>query len=589
MSFSPLARFRNYTVKNLKALLEVYPDLAEELSWSEAGDLAEEQLSGYKKTAAQQACQFGLEDRSDGHFRVQTYLYTFGEENLNRYVRFWTKTYYAPNPYVKSEDPPFVIYCELAKEILAAEDHTVRFYDFIARRIGGRSEDILLNCLKNYAYPLRHKPNHGNDLFYVEEQELDALREEVAFLEEEFPVADSRDKKAFFERYTYANFCKFYHITAAFPGIDAPGQQGEGNGWSAYRLTEDKSGWCREEISGAESLGAEEADHAAEGFGPEGHGAARQAGTPGAEPPGPRVSGGENVLLYGVPGAGKSHTIRTRYCSDPQRMQRVVFHPDYTYSDFVGQILPRVEEKRVTYEFTPGPFTRILSDAWNDPLHAYYLVIEEINRGNAPAIFGEIFQLLDRKRRGQYPDGEVGGSEYGIVHYDVARYVYRDETHEVRIPSNLHVLATMNTSDQNVFTLDTAFQRRWNLRHIKNRVEDAAHAGVLVEQTAVSWGAFAAEINQRLTEADTYTVSSEDRRLGAYFVTSDELGAETFSEKVLKFLWDDAFQMDREAVFQERFRTLDEVLEAYQEAEGDRLLAVLTPEVYRGMRARMPQ
>ena len=139
MSFSPLARFRNYTVKNLKALLEVYPDLAEELSWSEAGDLAEEQLSGYKKTAAQQACQFGLEDRSDGHFRVQTYLYTFGEENLNRYVRFWTKTYYAPNPYVKSEDPPFVIYCELAKEILAAEDHTVRFYDFIARRIGRAS------------------------------------------------------------------------------------------------------------------------------------------------------------------------------------------------------------------------------------------------------------------------------------------------------------------------------------------------------------------------------------------------------------------------------------------------------------------
>lgn len=110
-----------------------------------------------------------------------------------------------------------------------------------------------------------------------------------------------------------------------------------------------------------------------------------------------RVTGAENVLLYGVPGVGKSKTIQRDYCNDESRMERVVFHPDYTYSDFVGQILPRVEDEKLKYVFTPGPFTKLLAKAWSNPDEKYYLIIEEINRGNAPAIFGEIFQLLDRK------------------------------------------------------------------------------------------------------------------------------------------------------------------------------------------------
>ncbi len=583
MAFSPLARFRNYTVKNLKALLEVYPDLAGELSWGEAGDLAETQMDGYKKTAAQQGCQFGLEDRSGGRFRVQTYLYTFEDGNLERFIRFWIKTYFAPNPYVKSEEPPFLIYCELAKEILESEDLTVDYDAFFARRIGGGSKDILFNCLKNYAAPLIFKPDHGRDLFGIRAEDFAALAEEVEFIETEFAIGDPKDKAAFFERYTYANFCKFYHIAAEFPESPAGG-----SGADAYRRTKDGSGWMPD---GDSRESADEAERQP-GLSERPPGLVERQPCMSERPPGlverqPRMSGGENVLLYGVPGAGKSHTIRTRYCSDPRYMERVVFHPDYTYSDFVGQILPRVEGERVTYEFTPGPFTRVLQKAWDDPQHMYYLVIEEINRGNAPAIFGEIFQLLDRKRAGSRSDGEAGESEYGIAQHDVAKRVYGDREQEVRIPSNLSVLATMNTSDQNVFTLDTAFQRRWKMCHIRNRVEDAAHADVRIEGTGISWGAFALEINERLTSADTDMVSSEDRRLGAYFVTEDGLLAEPFSEKVLKYLWDDAFRLDREAVFQERYRALDEVLAAYQDAEGDRLLTVLRPEVYEGMRARM--
>ena len=122
---------------------------------------------------------------------------------------------------------------------------------------------------------------------------------------------------------------------------------------------------------------------------------------------------GTNILYYGVPGSGKSYEI-SKICSDEAVMERVVFHPDYSYSDFVGQIMPRLnEENKLEYAFTPGPFTKIMRRAYHDPETMYYLIIEEINRGNAPAIFGEIFQLLDRKDARKYP-GEEG--ELSLIH-----------------------------------------------------------------------------------------------------------------------------------------------------------------------------
>lgn len=107
-----------------------------------------------------------------------------------------------------------------------------------------------------------------------------------------------------------------------------------------------------------------------------------------------RVQGGTNIILYGVPGSGKSWTIEHEYCADEDRMERLVFHPDYMYSDFIGQILPVVRDDKVRYEFAPGPFTKLLKKAYENPDKNFYLIVEEINRGNAPAIFGEVFQLI---------------------------------------------------------------------------------------------------------------------------------------------------------------------------------------------------
>lgn len=309
---------------------------------------------------------------------------------------------------------------------------------------------------------------------------------------------------------------------------------------------------------------------------------------------GVRKTGAENILLYGVPGAGKSHEIKTKYCSDEKYMERVVFHPDYMYSDFVGQILPRVEKDeagndRLKYIFTPGPFTKMLKKAENDPENYYYLVIEELNRGNAPAIFGEIFQLLDRKDEDEFPAEEVGESEYGISNYEVAKEVYKDEKHPVRIPSNMYILATMNTADQNVFTLDTAFQRRWNMRQIENNFEKSSHSKDIIAGTKVSWGAFATVINDMVIDINVDMASSEDKRLGTYFAKKKELEVSRFPEKVLKYLWDDAFKMDKTAIFNENCKSLEDVVVTYETATTDKLAAVLRLSVYEKMLSKMQQ
>ena len=309
---------------------------------------------------------------------------------------------------------------------------------------------------------------------------------------------------------------------------------------------------------------------------------------------GVRKTGAENILLYGVPGSGKSHEIKNKYCSDERYMERVVFHPEYMYSDFVGQILPRVEKDelgndKLKYVFTPGPFTKMLKKAKNDPDNYYYLVIEELNRGNAPAIFGEIFQLLDRKDEDKFPAEEVGESEYGILNYEVAKEVYEDEEHRVRIPSNMYILATMNTADQNVFTLDTAFQRRWNMRQIENNFEKSDHSNDIIAGTKVSWGAFATVINDMIIDINGDMAGSEDKRLGIYFAKKKELEADRFPEKVLKYLWDDAFKMDKTAIFNEKCKSLEDVVVTYETTTTDKLEAVLKSSVYEKMLSKMQQ
>jgi len=274
-------------------------------------------------------------------------------------------------------------------------------------------------------------------------------------------------------------------------------------------------------------------------------------------------------------------------------MERLVFHPDYTYSDFVGQILPNVTEGNVSYDFVPGPFTRLLYKAQVNPSNEYYLIVEEINRGNAPAIFGEVFQLLDRDNEGM--------SEYGISNADIARIVYGDETHKVRIPSNMSIIGTMNTSDQNVFTLDTAFQRRWNMRMIENDLSRVEYADARILDTTVTWRQFNSVINGIILKKNIRITSSEDKRLGAFFVREDDLRFDDrernesinererqaasmqnrrFPEKILKYLWDDAFKFSREDIFETSQNiSLEDIVRKFREESENNRFFVFREEI----------
>lgn len=335
-----------------------------------------------------------------------------------------------------------------------------------------------------------------------------------------------------------------------------------------------------------------------------------------------RINSGTNILLYGVPGSGKSWTIEHEYCHKESIVERLVFHPDYTNADFIGQILPIVDdEKQVTYEFTPGPFTTILRNAYMNPMQEYILIIEEVNRGNAPAIFGEVFQLLDRSVEPKTVKGityPIGTSEYGITHKNMAEKIYGDSTHKVRIPSNLSIIGTMNTSDQNVFTLDTAFQRRWKMRLIENNFDNvrASLADAEILDTQVTWKTFCEKINDIIIGNKAKMASAEDKRLGVYFVHESDMTFDQravpsdgytsllteyndllrteatgdmpedkkqrlsiirealmhnrmFPEKVIKYLWDDAFKFNPEALFDtEKMESLEQVIRTFIYSQG---------------------
>lgn len=286
-----------------------------------------------------------------------------------------------------------------------------------------------------------------------------------------------------------------------------------------------------------------------------------------------RITGGQNVLLYGVPGCGKSHTIENEYVKDKYYSERVVFHPDYTYSDFIGQIMPVTKNKQLYYEFVEGPFTRILKEAIDHPRKMYYMIIEEINRGNAGAIFGDVFQLLDRKENGE--------SSYDITNYDIAEFVYNDKTKKIKIPSNLTILATMNTSDQSVFAIDTAFKRRWELRLIPNKLNKCDFGQNKILDTDISWYLFVKTINEYIEQESSNLISNEDKRIGAFFIKKKDLeliwDEETrvakynpaFAEKILMYLWNDVFKYNHEAIFNEKYKSLEALISGFEKHKFD--------------------
>lgn len=288
----------------------------------------------------------------------------------------------------------------------------------------------------------------------------------------------------------------------------------------------------------------------------------------------PNENEGKNVIYYGVPGCGKSYIVNEKYLKNIDEFfyERITFHPEYTYEDFVGQIMPTInkDKDRVEYKFVSGPFTRILEKALENQTKMFYIIIEEINRGNAPAIFGDIFQLLDRVEEGE----NKGRSQYTIDNEAIRDKLNENLTQKIQkiyIPGNLTIIATMNTSDQNVFTLDTAFKRRFGYIKIRNNIEDCNYKDYKLPTMGenVTWKNFVNSINKLMRRLNSLISNSEDKMIGAYFVrknlllapnedANNSVKSEDFAAKVMMYLWNDVFKYERDTYF--KYDTLDELI-----------------------------
>lgn len=262
------------------------------------------------------------------------------------------------------------------------------------------------------------------------------------------------------------------------------------------------------------------------------------------------------IIFYGAPGTGKSHEVKQitgELFEDGKEVDfpnvfRTTFHPDTDYASFVGCYKPTmrktgkkhqvdgkdVDDEEIIYTYTPQSFT----DAY---VHAYttkeptYLVIEEINRGNCAQIFGDLFQLLDRKN---------GVSEYKIkADKDLAQYLIEKlganaegiQDGKLCLPANLHILATMNTSDQSLFPMDSAFKRRWEWEYVPINYDKDIKSGefeITIGDNSYSWVEFIEKVNEKIFAL----TQSEDKQMGNFFIkhSIDEKG---FKSKVMFYLW----------------------------------------------------
>lgn len=276
------------------------------------------------------------------------------------------------------------------------------------------------------------------------------------------------------------------------------------------------------------------------------------------------VTGGKNVIFYGAPGTGKSYGIKYFIREnglpdyDPKvgnpLVFRVTLHPEYDYSDLVGQLRPSVKENdRVTYELAPGVFTSALKKAVENPDKHVFLIMEEMSRSNVAAVFGDLFQLLDRDATGR--------SQYSINNELLANKVFGigpDQANDfpVFLPSNLTIIGTVNTNDQNVFVMDTAFKRRFLWKYVSTNI-DLAHftnnAKIeIATDYSIDWAVFYQSLNHFIV-ADLGL--AEDKQIGPYFINFQDEGkvdengqpvlvdrkqaTELVRDKLLQYLWED--------------------------------------------------
>lgn len=301
----------------------------------------------------------------------------------------------------------------------------------------------------------------------------------------------------------------------------------------------------------------------------------------------------KQILMFGAPGTGKSYNVSKIIRSNLgmknkidvdtlSNVFRLTVYPDYDYNDFIGTIMPTVEKNgsntNIIYKFTPGIFTRALEYAYLNPSVGTFLVIEEMSRGDVASIFGDVFQMLDRN---YYGDSEYFINNDVVINYLRTKGIVNSKLY---IPSNLSIIGTLNTSDQNVNVMDTAFKRRFDFVYISVDPVHDKYGNLLNEFTFELYhegNASEFEWNKLYMALNKFIVKelglSEDKQLGQFFVKfenykTDDDKFNAIKNKVLHYLWDDvqlASMNDNISIFEKRITTFSEL---YKEFSDNKLV-----------------
>lgn len=490
MTFTPLVRWKNFKVENLSYIIGLLPNWAgtEPVEFDAFNAFMNSRLSSYQRTAYQFAGQLGLVDREPSSVRVNQYLDYSNTQQLQQYLTFWFKTYYGPNPYIRSGDQPIIIYRELINAILNEPTHIINFDDFLnSFGISSGSNDILENAIKAFASPVEFITGTKN----LTVNNLEQAQHELSLIDSNFQIpANYNQDNVFFDRYNEQNFNLFNSL---FLSDQAPIDKNHN------RLINGAPG------TGKSHLLQQEALH---------------------------YLGDQNNNYL----ERETFHLTYSYQQFVGTYKPVPFNGSVTYQYVPGPFLRHLVKAIKMYEL-------------NGPLSPNFIfIIEEINRAKSPdGVFGNIFQLLDRDSTGKSKyeitcseDMKLYLANEGLSHLD-----------KLYLPPNFYIWATMNNADQGVQAIDSAFFRRWEPEYISIDNNESEISTIEVEILGYglsNWNNFRKELNKRLLELGV----KEDKLIGPFFIDPQKLQTdfdEVYTNKLLRYLFEDVLKFKRPQFF----------------------------------------
>ena len=604
----PICRWRNPYVTTIVELVKVLPH--ETMSSDRFREIVERRWPGFFHTPYQLACQTGLYYESDEGIYYPRFDHDIDESEAFIYMKRWITRYYVPNPYTRSlrtlqQPQPFL--ASIIGYIYEHPDekglHSI-LESVFQENIG--NIDIISNILNTYT-DLLEVDNNGNIELTVKakdfmKQFIDR-NDKKAFFEIFSEEVKETQQEELLRQASAATFLRKALMTVIeedsnLSKLAAVNKYREStkslkiNGFRLWRMKDDlplrTDDVCLDlEIeynhqayvmylewtpADMESMFFPVFNNAYSGM----FAMTKEGNEYVLYKISENIKGNINrplqQIFYGAPGTGKSHKVkgdeRVKFSDVNNFVFRTTFHPDSDYSTFVGAYKPTMKpvadkykavagkDEEIAYEFIPQAFLQAYIAAWNNQDENVFLIIEEINRGNCAQIFGDLFQLLDRD--------DEGFSEYPIrADRDIAIFLNGkdDKGNEVlinkdgikdgklKLPKNLYIWATMNTSDQSLFPIDSAFKRRWDWVYMPIGYKNDKWT-IEIGDKKYNWVDFQHKINDSIYAVD----NSEDKQLGDYFVNADrtdfKISADTFLNKILFYIWNDVCKDDPDQIFQ---------------------------------------